>query len=92
MGHLENTLYNINVNELTTEEKEKMIDEGLRQVHKALCEKGYNPLAQIVGYILTEDPTYITSYNNARKIMNKMDRYEVLEVLLKKYFKENENA
>ena len=88
MARFDQTLHNIDVRELTDEERELKIQEGLHNVYKALCEKGYNPSAQIVGYILTEDPTYITSHNDARKIMNRMDRYEVLEVLLKNYFED----
>ncbi len=57
----------------------------LRQVYDALSEKGYNPLNQIVGYILTEDPTYITNHRNARSIMTKIDRDELMAVLLKDY-------
>ena len=57
----------------------------LRDVYEALTEKGYNPVNQIVGYLLTEDPTYITNYNNARSMICKIDRDELLQVLVKKY-------
>lgn len=57
----------------------------LRNVYEALTEKGYNPVNQIVGYLLTEDPTYITNYNNARALIRKLDRDELLQVLVKKY-------
>lgn len=57
----------------------------LTTVYKALEEKGYNPLNQIVGYILSEDPTYITTHNNARNLIRKIDRDDLLEVLLKNY-------
>ena len=57
----------------------------LRNVYEALTEKGYNPVNQIVGYLLTEDPTYITNYNNARSMICKIDRDELLQVLVKKY-------
>ena len=57
----------------------------LRSVFDALNEKGYNPINQIVGYILSEDPTYITNYNNARTIIRKIDRDELLQILLKNY-------
>ena len=50
-----------------------------------LKEKGYNPVNQIVGYILSEDPTYITTYNNARNIISKIDRDDLLEALVKSY-------
>ena len=54
-------------------------------VYDALKEKGYNPINQIVGYILTEDPTYITTHNNARSLIRKIDRDELLQVLLRSY-------
>ena len=60
----------------------------LRQVHKALEEKGYNPISQIVGYILSEDPTYITTYNNARGLVRRIDRDELLQALVREYLKE----
>lgn len=56
-------------------------------VYNALKEKGYNPINQIVGYILSEDPTYITTHNNARSLIRKIDRDELLQVLLKSYLK-----
>lgn len=57
----------------------------LTTVYKALEEKGYNPINQIVGYILSEDPTYITTHNNARNLIRKIDRDDLLEALLKNY-------
>ena len=57
----------------------------LRSVFDALNEKGYNPINQIVGYILSEDPTYITNYNNARTLICRIDRDELLQELLKSY-------
>ena len=57
-------------------------------VYQALEEKGYNPINQIVGYILSEDPTYITNYNNARSLIRRLDRDELLQVLLKSYLHE----
>lgn len=54
-------------------------------VYEALAEKGYNPINQIVGYILSEDPTYITTHNNARSIIRKIDRDELLQELVKNY-------
>ncbi len=57
----------------------------LRCVFDALNEKGYNPINQIVGYLLTEDPTYITNYNNARSMICKLDRDELLQVLVHNY-------
>lgn len=57
----------------------------LRSVFDALNEKGYNPINQIVGYLLTEDPTYITNYNNARAMICKLDRDELLQQLVRYY-------
>mgnify|MGYP002516606009 CR=1 FL=1 len=57
----------------------------LRSVYEALTEKGYNPINQIVGYLLTEDPTYITNYNNARSMICKLDRDELLQDLVNCY-------
>ena len=57
----------------------------LRAVFDALDEKGYNPINQIVGYLLTEDPTYITNYNNARSMICKIDRDELLQALVHCY-------
>ena len=57
----------------------------LRNVFDALNEKGYNPVNQIVGYLLTEDPTYITNYNNARSMICKLDRDELLQELVRCY-------
>ena len=57
----------------------------LRTVFDALKEKGYNPINQIVGYLLTEDPTYITNYNGARSMICKLDRDELLQELVRQY-------
>ena len=57
-------------------------------VYDALKEKGYNPISQLVGYILSEDPTYITTHNNARSLIRRIDRDELLQVLLKSYLGE----
>ena len=62
----------------------------LRNVYKALTEKGYNTVNQIVGYLLTEDPTYITNYNNARSMICKIDRDELMQVLVREYLFEKE--
>lgn len=59
--------------------------EVLTQVYDALTVKGYNPVNQIVGYILSEDPTYITTYNNARSLIRRLDRDELLQELVKSY-------
>lgn len=57
----------------------------LRTVFDALSEKGYNPVNQIVGYLLTEDPTYITNYNNARALISRLDRDELMQELVRCY-------
>lgn len=57
----------------------------LTTVYDALKEKGYNPINQIVGYILSEDPTYITTHNNARNLIRRIDRDELLQTLVKNY-------
>ena len=66
-------------------ENELQMKEILTTVYDALKEKGYNPLNQIVGYILSEDPTYITNHNNARALIRKLDRDELLHVIVKFY-------
>ena len=58
---------------------------SLDLVYSALKEKGYNPIMQLVGYILSEDPTYITNYNNARTLIRKLDRDELLQELVRQY-------
>ena len=68
-----------------TEDRDEEIKAILTAVYNALQEKGYNPINQIVGYILSEDPTYITNYNNARSLIRKLDRDELLQELVKKY-------
>jgi len=57
----------------------------LRAVYDALSEKGYNPISQMIGYVLTEDPTYITNYKNARGLIRRIDREELMAALLKEY-------
>lgn len=57
----------------------------LSSVYHSLSEKGYNPINQIVGYLLSEDPTYITNYNNARSLICKLDRDELLQELVRHY-------
>lgn len=61
------------------------VSEILAQVYGALSEKGYNPVSQIVGYVMSGDPTYITSYKNARSLIMKAERDEIIEVLLENY-------
>ena len=59
--------------------------EIIMEVYQALKEKGYNPISQFVGYVMSGDPTYITSYNNARSLIMKLERDELLEELFKEY-------
>jgi uncharacterized protein (UPF0297 family) len=66
-------------------EKQEEIRKSLQTVYNSLKEKGYNPINQIVGYILSEDPTYITNYNNARVLIRKIDRDELLKALVQNY-------
>lgn len=63
----------------------------LQRVYKALMERGYSPINQIVGYILTGDPTYITTYAGARKIIVKLDRYDLLQAIVAKYFQKQDS-
>ena len=66
-------------------EKDAEIHQILLTVYRALEEKGYNPINQIVGYILSEDPTYITNHNQARTLIRKVDRDELLQILVRNY-------
>ncbi len=69
------------------DEREEATRQILVSVYDALVEKGYNPINQIVGYILSEDPTYITTHNNARSLIRRLDRDELLQDLVKEYLK-----
>ncbi len=66
-------------------DKETELKKNLTVIYDALKEKGYNPINQIVGYILSEDPTYITTYNNARSLIRHIDRDELLQALVRSY-------
>ena len=68
-----------------TDDSEREMKRILTDVYDALREKGYNPINQIVGYILSEDPTYITNHNNARSLIRKIDRDELLQELDRRY-------
>ncbi len=72
------------------DEREEEMRQTMLTVYNALKEKGYNPISQIVGYILSEDPTYITTHNNAR-LIRRLDRDELLQALVKNYLKSSEN-
>ena len=80
MGDISNTQYFKAV-----QNSKPDVSQVLEEVYQALTEKGYNPINQIVGYLLTEDPTYITNYNNARYLIGKLDRDELLQELVRCY-------
>ncbi len=67
------------------EQHKEVLREKLQCVYDSLVEKGYNPINQIVGYIISEDPTYITNYNNSRAIISKIDRDELLRTLVEDF-------
>ena len=67
------------------------IREILSSVYDSLMLKGYNPINQLVGYILSEDPTYITNYNNARSLICRIDRDELLQELVRSYLEDKES-
>lgn len=71
------------------QDKDDEVRQIIKIVHQALVEKGYNPISQIVGYIMSGDPTYITSHKNARSLIGKVERDELLEVVLADYLRES---
>ncbi len=71
-------------------EREETTRQILVTVYDALVEKGYNPINQIVGYLLSEDPTYITTHNNARSLIRRLDRDELLQEIVKDYLRLND--
>ena len=82
MADLKNTQF-IDINQT----KRISVSEVILRVYQALVERGYNPVNQIVGYIMSGDPTYITSHNNARSLIMKVERDDILELLLSYYIK-----
>jgi uncharacterized protein (UPF0297 family) len=70
-------------------EPENEVKKIMKVVYESLSEKGYNPMYQIVGYILSGDPTYITSHNNARTMISQLERDELLEELVRNYIEDN---
>ena len=80
MADLKNTQF-IDINQT----KRNSVSEVILRVYQALVERGYNPVNQIVGYIMSGDPTYITSHNNARSLIMKVERDEILEELMRNY-------
>ena len=81
MGEIKNTQFF----KAIQEENKLEVSDILEQVYVALCEKGYNPINQIVGYIMSGDPTYITSHKSARSLIMKVERDEILEELMAVY-------
>ena len=80
MADLKNTQF-IDINQT----KRISVSEVILRVYQSLVERGYNPVNQIVGYIMSGDPTYITSHNNARSLIMKVERDEILEELMRNY-------
>ena len=70
---------------IVPDDRDRQAREILKSIYSSLSEKGYNPINQIVGYLLSEDPTYITNYNNARSLICKLDRDELLQDLVWHY-------
>ena len=83
---MENKLGNTQYFDVKTEPEDR-VKEVLNLVYNAMAEKGYNPVNQIVGYIMSGDPTYITSFKGARSTIMKVERDELVEELLKEYIK-----
>lgn len=81
MGNEKTSLYN--VKQIDKELTKKILDE----VYEALDDRGYNPTNQIVGYLISGDPGYISSYNNARKKIQEIDRAKIVEILLENFYK-----
>ena len=70
-------------------DKQSEMSQVMSEVYKALKEKGYNPLSQLVGYVMSGDPTYITNYKNARSLMTRLERDEMIEELFSFYISEH---
>ena len=73
-------------------EIERQMHQTLNNVYNALLEKGYNPINQIVGYLLSEDPTYITNHKNARSEIRKIDRDDLLKLMVQNYLQNNTSS
>ena len=84
MQDLENTQYF-----KIQSDQELKVGDVLQLVYQAMTEKGYDPVSQIVGYIMSGDPTYITSYRNARGLIGRVERDELVEEMLKEYIEKN---
>ena len=79
-----NTIY-INLQDLQKKEKRERIKTIMKEVYEALKEKGYNPLNQLCGYLVSADPTYITNHNNARALITQVEREDLLEAITEEY-------
>ncbi|MBQ7668762.1 MAG: IreB family regulatory phosphoprotein [Clostridia bacterium] len=79
-----NTIY-LNVQELQKRERRDKIKLIMKDVYAALKEKGYNPLNQLCGYLVSADPTYITNHNNARALITQVEREDILEAITEEY-------
>ena len=77
------------IRKLSEEERKKEYTKQLQYIYEALKEKGYNPISQLIGFLLSEDPTYITAHKNARIIAQRLDRYEALEILLDNFLNQH---
>ena len=84
MQEINNTQY-FNVQK----DQEIEVKDVIPKIYEALTEKGYNPVNQIVGYVMSGDPTYITSHNGARSLIRRVERDEIIELLLEDYIKNN---
>jgi len=82
-----NTIF-LNLEDLQKKEREEKVDKIMSEVYEALKEKGYNPISQLTGYLLSGDPTYITNHNGARSIVTRVDKDEIIEVILERYLKD----
>lgn len=78
-----NTTFLFDVSEID----DAIVEETIKEVYNSLEEKGYNPINQIVGYLISGDPGYISSYNDSRKKISKLERNHIVEVLLRNYMK-----
>lgn len=78
-----NTTFLFDVSEID----DAIVEETIKEVYNSLEEKGYNPINQIVGYLISGDPGYISSYNDSRKKISKLERNQIVEVLLRNYMK-----
>jgi uncharacterized protein (UPF0297 family) len=89
IGNLREALKDVEIKSSSEIKKKNYINTVLGAAYDAMVEKGYNPVNQLVGYIISGDPTYITSYKDARKTISKLERDEILEEVINYYVKNN---